>query len=410
MNKLVYPGERTLGALTLVIGLIFWLLLIVCTFGGALVFVLVGFIAYLFAQSALIAWIKGNGVKLDERQFPDLHAQFVACCDKLEIKKRPDAYVLNGNGAINAFATRFLGHEFVVLNSDTVDAMREHPDGVAFYIGHELGHLRMRHLQKHLVRWPALWLPLVGAAYSRAKESTCDRHGLACSSSPDNAAVALGALAAGGHRWRQLDVAAFRDQAKASSGFWMSFHELLSPYPWLTKRVVRVTREESAVPGRHPLAYVPAVFVPYAGRLGGGFGLLMMVYLIGVLAAIALPAYETYQTKAKVALAIQESQPARDKLVAFYSPEHKVPESLAEAGIAERLSGGTTLELDSKQMVLTVALTKGALVFTPRVDEQGNVHGWACAHASPLKTAQVPAMCAEKVAGDEESADPFSMR
>lgn len=410
MNKLVYPGERTLGALTLAIGLIFWLLLIVCTFGGALVFLLIGFIAYLFAQSALIAWIKGNGVKLDERQFPDLHAQFVACCDKLEIKKRPDAYVLNGNGAINAFATRFLGHEFVVLNSDTVDAMREHPDGVAFYIGHELGHLRMHHLQKHLLRWPALWLPLVGAAYSRAKESTCDRHGLACSSSPDNAAVALGALAAGGHRWRQLDIAAFRDQAKASSGFWMSFHELLSPYPWLTKRVVRVTREESAVPGRHPLAYVPAVFVPYAGRLGGGFGLLMMVYLIGVLAAIALPAYETYQTKALVVLAIQESQPARDKLVAFYSPEHKVPGTLAEAGIAERLSRGTTLELDPKQMVLTVAMTKGALVFTPRVDEQGNVHGWACSHTSPLKTAQVPAMCADKASGDEESADPFSTR
>ena len=410
MNKLVYPGERTLGALTLAIGLVIWLLLIVGTFGIALIFLLVGFVSYLFAHSAVIAWIKGNGVKLDERQFPDLHAQFVACCDKLEIKKRPAAYVMNGNGAINAFATRFLGSEFVVLNSDTVDAMREHPDGVAFYIGHELGHLRMQHLQKHLLRWPALWLPLVGAAYSRAKESTCDRHGLACSSSPDNAAIALGALAAGGHRWRQLDVAAFRDQAKASSGFWMSFHELLSPYPWITKRVVRVTREESAVPGRHPLAYVPAVFVPYAGRLGGGFGLLMMVYVIGVLAAVALPAYQAYTIKAKVAEDIQESQPARDKLVAFYSPEHKVPEALADAGIAERLADGSTLSLDSKQMVLTVASAKGSLVFTPRVDEQGNVHGWSCAHMAPLKTAQVPAMCKEAVGGDEPSADPFSMR
>jgi Zn-dependent protease with chaperone function len=173
LNKLVYPGERTLSALTLAIGLAFWILIIVGTVGVALIGLLLGFIAYLFAQSALIAWIKGNGVKLDERQFPDLHAQFVTCCDTLQIKKRPQAYVLNGNGAINAFATRFLGHEYVVLNSNTVDAMREHPDGVAFYIGHELGHLRMGHLTKHLLRWPGLWLPLIGAAYSRAKESTC---------------------------------------------------------------------------------------------------------------------------------------------------------------------------------------------------------------------------------------------
>ena len=83
MNKLVYPGERTLSALTLVLGIVFWLLLIVGTVGVALIGLLFGFIAYLFAQSALIAWIKGNGVELDERQFPDLHAQFVACCDKL---------------------------------------------------------------------------------------------------------------------------------------------------------------------------------------------------------------------------------------------------------------------------------------------------------------------------------------
>ena len=410
MNKLVYPGERTLSALTLAIGLVFWILVIVGTVGIALIGLLFGFIAYLFAQSALIAWIKGNGVRLDERQFPDLHAQFVACCDKLEIKQRPEAYVLNGNGAINAFATRFLGHEYVVLNSDTVDAMREHPDGVAFYLGHELGHLRMRHLPKHLLRWPALWLPLLGAAYSRAKESTCDRHGLACSSSPDNAAIALGALAAGGQRWRQLDVAALRDQAKVSSGFWMSFHELLSPYPWITKRVVRVTREENAVPGRHPLAYVPAAFIPYAGRLGGGFGLLMLVYIVGVLAAVALPAYQTYTIKAKVAQSIMLSQPARDALVAFYSPEHHVPQTLAEAGVAERIADGSTLTLDPKQLSLTVGTAKGNLVFTPRVDEQGNLHGWDCVHQAPLRKNQVPAICAAEAAGTEEAPDPFSAR
>ncbi len=241
MNELlVYPRERTLGTITLVIGLLIWLGLIVGTFGGALIGLAIGFVLYLFAQSALIAHIKGNGVELSEAQFPDLHAQFTACCDRLQMKTRPKAYILNGNGGLNAFATKFLGAQFVVLMSDVVDAMNKHADGVRFYIGHELGHLRMKHLSGHLLRWPALWLPLLGAAYSRARESTCDRHGLACSGSPEGAARSLAALSAGAERWEHLDVTAYLRQTSHSSGFWMSFHELIAGYPWLTKRAARV--------------------------------------------------------------------------------------------------------------------------------------------------------------------------
>ena len=122
-NELVYPHERTLGTITLVIGVLIWLGLVIGTFGGALLALALGFVLYLFAQSALIAHIKGNGVELSEAQFPDLHAQFVACCDRLQMKVRPQAYVLNGNGGLNAFATKFLGTQFVVLMSDVVDAM-----------------------------------------------------------------------------------------------------------------------------------------------------------------------------------------------------------------------------------------------------------------------------------------------
>jgi len=162
MNELVYPRERTLGTITLVVGLLIWLGLIIGTFGAALIVLAVGFVLYLFAQSALIAHIKGNGVELSETQFPDLYTQFTACCDRLQMQNRPQVYILNGNGGLNAFATKFLGAQFVVLMSDVVDAMDKHSDGVRFYIGHELGHLRMKHLSGHFLRWPALWLPLIG--------------------------------------------------------------------------------------------------------------------------------------------------------------------------------------------------------------------------------------------------------
>jgi len=392
MNELVYPRERMLGTITLVLGLLVWLALIVGTFGVALIGLALGFVLYLFIQSTLIAHIKGNGVELSETQFPDLHAQFTACCDRLKMKTRPQAYILNGNGGLNAFATKFLGMQYVVLMSDVVDAMNKHVDGVRFYIGHELGHLRMKHLNGHLLRWPVLWLPLLGAAYSRARESTCDRHGLACSGSPEGAARALAALSAGAERWKQIDVKVYLSQANRSSGFWMSFHELTAGYPWLTKRAARVMNTEAPMPRRNVFAYLLAVFIPYAGRLGGGFGLLILIYVVAVLAAVAIPAYQDYTVRAKVSTAIIGSQSAREALGSYYQSNQKVPESLDIVGISSQLADGTRLSLDPKQMVLTVSTKQGELIFTPRVDAQGRII-WACSNGEGIKPTQLPPSC-----------------
>lgn len=394
MNKLVYPRERTLGTITLVLGLLVWLGLIVGTFGGALIFLALGFVLYLFVQSTLIAHIKGNGVELTEAQFPDLHAQFTACCDRLQMKTCPQAYILNGNGGLNAFATKFLGTQYVVLMSDVVDAMDKHVDGVRFYIGHELGHLRMKHLSGHLLRWPVLWLPLLGAAYSRARESTCDRHGLACSGSPESAARALAALSAGAERWKQLNVTAYLSQANHTSGFWMSFHELIAGYPWLTKRAARVMNTEASIPQRNGFAYLLAVFIPYAGRLGGGFGLLILVYIVGVLAAVAIPAYHDYTVKAKVSAAIIGSQHVREALGNYYQSNKSVPESLDILGIRSQLTDGTRLSLDPNKMVLTVGTQQGELIFTPKADAEGRIT-WDCANGEGLKPTQLPPSCRE---------------
>jgi len=392
MNELVYPRERTLGAITLVLGLLVWLGLIVGTFGIALIGLALGFVLYLFGQSTLIAHIKGNGVELSESQFPDLHAQFVECCDRLQIATRPQAYVLNGNGGMNAFATRFLGTQYVVLLSDVVDAMEKHADGVRFYLGHELGHLRMKHLRGHLLRWPVLWLPLLGAAYSRARESTCDRHGLACCTSPDGAAQALAALSAGSARWQQLDLKAYRKQAGYSSGFWMSFHELISGYPWLTKRAARVMDGEAEMPKRNAFSYLLALFVPYAGRLGGGFAILMLVYVVGMLAAVALPAYKDYELKGKLSAAVAETQTVRETLARYYQSRQKIPASLAEIGVAPQLADGSPLLLDAGNMVLTVHGKQGDLVFAPSADASGRIV-WACSNGEGLKPSQLPPSC-----------------
>jgi Zn-dependent protease with chaperone function len=391
MDELVYPRERTLGTITLVLGLLVWVVLLIGTFGGALLMLAVGFLLYLFAQSALIAHIKGNGVELSETQFPDLYAHFSACCDRLNMPERPRAYVIAGNGTLNAFATRFLGLQYVVLMSDVIDAMDKHAEGVRFYMGHELGHLRLRHISGHLFRWPVLWLPLLGAAYSRAKESSCDRHGLACCTSPASAAHALAALSAGAKRWAKLDAGSYLRQSAGETGFWMSFHELVAGYPWLTKRFARVMDTKAHAPPRNGFAYVLALFVPYAGRLGAGFGFLLSVYIVGVLAAVALPAYNDYKIRAALQLVVTESQGARDALAHFYESSQQVPDSLSRIGVASTLPDGSHLSLDTRRMLLTVSTARGELIFVPRVAE-GHVL-WSCTNGERIKPTQLPASC-----------------
>jgi Zn-dependent protease with chaperone function len=394
MDPWVYPRERSLGIITLVLGLLVWALLVLGTLGIALVYVLFGFIAYVFAQSAVIAWIKGTAVKLSPTQLPELHARFEACCGYLGIAHPPEAYLLHGDGIFNAFATRFFGRNFVVLLSDVVDAMEAQPDGINFYIGHELGHIRRGHLTGHIWRAPVLWLPLLGAAYSRAKEYTCDQHGAACCEQADSAPRALVALAAGAQQWRNVDLQRYADQSVGNSGFWGSFHEVIAGYPWLTKRVARAIDTEAKLPSRNPVAYLLGLFVPYTGRAGGGaLALVMVVAIIGVLAAVAIPAYKEYQSRAVVSQAWTEAAPVREALGNYYKQKEEIPDSLSVAGAPEILPGGSELTLDSDTMVVDVVLPKsaGTLRMEPTATENGIA--WNCVAGDDLADKALPIAC-----------------
>ncbi len=311
-NPLVYKNEPTLFGIVATISFLVWALLLVGTLGLALVYVLLAFLIYLFAQSALISYLKGTAIKITPRQFPDLHARLIACCERLGITRVPDCYLLNGQGGFNAFATRFLGRNFVVLFSDVVDALEDRPGAVDFYIGHELAHIQRGHLAWAPVLLPGNVLPLLGAAYHRACESTCDRYGAACCAETQDAVAGITALAAGEKRWKSLSVEEYVAQGQESRGFWMSFHELVSDYPWLVKRVARVIafREGRALvpPARNPFAYLFALFVPrtMVGGGGGVVSLLFAVALIGVIAAIAIPSILRARISANEAAAIGE--------------------------------------------------------------------------------------------------------
>jgi type II secretory pathway pseudopilin PulG len=205
-------------------------------------------------------------------------------------------------------------------------------------------------------------------------------------------------LSAGTRLWQEVDLPAFAAQARHSSGFWMSFHELTAGYPWISKRVQRVLAPEARLPRRHPGAWFMAAFVPFAGRLGGGFGVLILVYVIGVLAAVALPAYQDYQGKAKLEGTVQAMQPTLAAVGGYYQSHKEVPDTLGTAGVADKLADGSALALDTEHMVVTVTTPFGPLEFTPRLDAQGRV-SWSCGAGEGLRPTLLPRSCAKPGAG-----------
>lgn len=398
---LVYPKEKSLFTLSVIFASIFWLVLLAVTFGLMLIYVLLFFVMYLFAQSAFISYLRGTAVRITPQQFPDLHQRVQACAAKLDMKEVPDAYLLHADGVFNALATRFLGRNFIVLFSDVVDALETNPAAVNFYIGHELGHIHRKHLIWAPLLFPAGILPILGAAYSRAREYTCDRYGLATCENPQDAVTGLAALAAGGKRWRTLSKDGYVAQTKATSGFWMSFHELIGDYPWLTKRLAAINALASKQPYRAPRrsigAMFLALFVPRLGIGGGAGAVLVFVAIIGVLAAIAVPAYQDYVTRAALAGVTGPVEQLKSGAVRYAVQNQKWPEQAADIGWNGPATFGPAIRSVAVEAEGVIVVTLGqaqvagkSLVYTPVIQE-GRVH-WEC-ESSDLQPKYLAELC-----------------
>ena len=91
---------------------------------------------------ASVAAIRGSAVRLSPEQFPDLHARVAELARRLGLRRTPDVFLMQQDGALNAFATRFMRMHMVVLLSDLLEACGDNIAARDMIIGHELGHIR----------------------------------------------------------------------------------------------------------------------------------------------------------------------------------------------------------------------------------------------------------------------------
>lgn len=197
-----------------------------------------------FFRGMLVGYIRGNAVKLGPHQFNDIHSVVMSQARKLGLTRIPDVYLLQQGGALNAFATRFMGTDFIVLYSDVMEAAyEENLETVEFIIAHELGHVKRNHILKRLIVLPAMFVPFLGNAYSRACEYTCDSIGASISEAGARSGMLV--LAAGTKLFRKVNTHQFLEQAHTESGFWLWFSEKTSTHPHLAKRLARFPEKET---------------------------------------------------------------------------------------------------------------------------------------------------------------------
>ncbi len=258
LTQLVYSPERVLyGVMVLVslavyAGLVAWGLSQPETGASFLVYAILIPLLGWYAHGVALGRVRGNAVRVSEKQFPQLHRLMVAHAKRLGLKEVPAVYVLQSGGLLNAFATRFSGRDFVVIYSDVLELALEQGEGaVGFIVGHELAHIWRGHLRHRWLTTPARFVPYLGSAYSRACEYTCDRVGAACQ--PDGAISGLLVLAAGKQLHPHVDVREFASQAEKDQSFWIRRAELMSSHPLLPKRVAALLQAGVAAPARSQL-------------------------------------------------------------------------------------------------------------------------------------------------------------
>ena len=182
---------------------------------------------------------------------------------------------------------------------------------------------------------------------------------------------------------------------------WMAFHEITGDYPWLTKRMGRLRAGDSySPPRRYFFAWLLACFVPRFGLDAGSA--LIMIAIIGILAAVAIPAYQDYTVRAHITEGLGIASTAKVAASEFYSNNGSACESNKQCGVAaaEEITNGSVSSVSvGEGSVITVTFSVApidgtTILLEPYLDDDDRFR-WRCTGGS-LANKYRPSSCREQ--------------
>jgi Zn-dependent protease with chaperone function len=211
-------------------------------------------LALYMARGFINAVERANSVEITPEQFPRIHSRIVHYAEQFGLEQVPTAYVLQGGGTLNAFASKHNRTNFIRINADIVEVgefssgpRTADPDALDFIIAHEMGHVAAKHTSYWytFIAGYIYYIPLIGMALSRAREYTADNHGYAAV--PDGIdGIVL--LSGGKYLYPHVDGKQLAARAKTDYGTFVWIYNAFSSHPIITKRLAALY--DRATPGR----------------------------------------------------------------------------------------------------------------------------------------------------------------
>lgn len=225
-------------------------------------------LAVFWVRAVMYAQMRISGVRISPTQFPEAYAMLVEAARSAGLRRVPDAYVVLGNGQINAFASGHGHRRFVAIYSDLfeIGGKARNPEALRFIIGHEVGHIAAGHTGYFRLIFTSFFMniPFAGTTLSRAQEYTADNLGYRLT--PRGGLEAMSVLAAGKYLNREVNMHEFANRAVYEDGFFTWYANLGQTHPALTWRA-HALRDRSE-PGRliwrpkrnpaYPMSLAPA--------------------------------------------------------------------------------------------------------------------------------------------------------
>lgn len=199
---------------------------------------ILGPIAIFIVRAIYYAQQRVRGVRITPTQFPEAYQMLAEAAEAAGLRRVPDAYVVLGNGTMNAFAAGHGFRRYICLYSDLfeIGGKSRDPQALRFIIGHEVGHIAAGHVGYFRLIFTTLFnqIPVLSSALSRSQEYTADNFGYRFC--PEGAEGAIKVLAAGKYLNKQVNFDELADRAVTDRGLAVWYVNLLASHPILTWR------------------------------------------------------------------------------------------------------------------------------------------------------------------------------